>query len=161
MTDEFKDAQLEELMLFARLERKGSEPFRYDPTTMHPRWRRDFRAEQTERNRASRVDHMSGAASSRRKSPSSRAIEIWQSTASAGPAGLQTVENLSLLLIADQRRSENQEVFGPANGFSDFRHRHGHSSRHSSEITRPRSRGVDLIATPAGDRMFLRGSMQR
>ncbi len=46
-------------------------------------------------------------------------------------------------------------------GFSDFRHRHGHSNRHSSEITRPRSRGVDLIATPAGDRMFLRGSRQR
>jgi len=36
MTDEFKDAQLEELMMLARLERKGSEPFRYDPTTMHP-----------------------------------------------------------------------------------------------------------------------------
>src|SRR5260370_30826197 len=45
------------------------------------RWRRDFKAERTERNRASRVDHMSGAASSRRKSPSSQAIEIWQSTA--------------------------------------------------------------------------------
>ncbi len=47
------------------------------------RWGRDFRAEPTERNRASRVDHMSGAASSRRKSPSSRAIEIWQSTGAA------------------------------------------------------------------------------
>ena len=104
---------------------------------------------------------MSGAASSRRKSASSRAIEIWQSTAGAEPAGLQAVENLSLLVIADQRRSKNEEVLGTANGFSDSRHRHSHSTRHSSGITRPRSRGVGLIATPAGDRMLLRGSMRR
>src|SRR6266852_4334820 len=65
------------------------------------------------------------------------ALESGDFRASAEPAGLQTVENLSLLFIADQRRSENQEVLGTANGFSDFRHRHGHSSRHSSGITRP------------------------
>src|SRR6266851_2627599 len=40
----------------------------------------NIRAEQAERKRASRVDHMSGAASSCRRSPSRRAIEIWQST---------------------------------------------------------------------------------
>ncbi|SRR6266849_2952836 len=36
MTNEFKDARLEELILLARLERKNLEPFHYDPTTMHP-----------------------------------------------------------------------------------------------------------------------------